>query len=557
MGTGVVTHADGREADDRPTFTAIQAQELAVPGSLSNSWADFDNDGDADLAVSIKSGEIRLYRNDKGKLVSVGKAMGLPTGGAELRGLAWGDYDADGWIDLYGGATSTSEKSRLFRNQGGKAFVEMMSQPALIEAGRSSRQSSWVDFDNDGDLDLFAANRNGANALFRHDPAGFRRILAEQPFSDTRPTVGACWFDFDHDSDLDVFLANQAGATDALWRNDGNGFADVAPSLGIDRPGRVQAEGSVGCALADYDNDGDLDLYVASYGHAVLYRNDGQGGFSNAARELGLEEYMHAVGAAWGDYDNDGYIDLFVAAYSGPPGKQSPDNRLYRNLGGKRFVNVLASDSPLNAADHGGQWVDYDQDGALDLSITRGYTDQGGHFVFHNELPTQKRLRSLSVLVTDRDGRRTRMGAEVRLYDRTGRIIGTRQVSTGDGYNSQSSVPVHFGLASDSKVTIEVTYIGPGSRNHVVTKTIDPTRYRGRALLMREDRRSRLSDDPDSSLAGASLQKRTLPLAQHRECQGLMKHLTFKASGIRSSSGCRALTHGKQQAGCLRVVGLV
>src|SRR3546814_18202904 len=87
----------------------------------------------------------------------------------------------------------------------------------------------------------------------------------------------SCWFDYDRDGDLDLFLANQAGATDALWRNDGGRFVDVAPARGMDRPGRLAEDGSVGCAVGDFDNDGELDLFVASYGVNSLYRNKGDG----------------------------------------------------------------------------------------------------------------------------------------------------------------------------------------------------------------------------------------------------------------------------------------
>lgn len=467
-------------------FSPIQAQEFSVPGSLSNSWADFDNDGDADLAVSLKTGEVRLYRNDAGRFVSIGRRMGLPTSGPELRGLSWGDFDADGWLDLYGGATSISARNRLFRNRAGRSFAEA---PApLTEAGRSARQSSWVDYDNDGDLDLYAANRNGPNALFRQDAGGFRQVAKDEPVSDTRPTVGACWFDFDRDGDLDLFLANQAGATDAMWRNDAGRFTDIAAELGMDRPGRSKEDGSVGCALADYDNDGDLDLYVASYGSGALYKNGGDGRFVEVAASLGLDERMHAVGAAWGDYDNDGYVDLFVTAYEGPSGRQRPANRLYRNVGGLRFVNVLAADSPLNAGDHGVQWVDYDKDGALDLSITRGYTDQGGHFLFHNDLDEAKRHRSLAVQVLDRRGHFTCVGAEVRLFDVKGRLLATRQVTSGDGYNSQSALPVHFGLSVTGRVIVEVTFPRGPSRSRIARKRVDPTHFRGKVLRIRDER---------------------------------------------------------------------
>ncbi len=122
----------------------MQPADFSVPGSLSNSWADFDRDGDLDLAVSIKTGEIRLYRNDRGTFTNIGPAVGLPVSGAEMRGLSWGDYDGDGWFDLYAGATKATEANLLFRNEGGRRFVAQDLEP--VTPGRSGRQSSWVDF---------------------------------------------------------------------------------------------------------------------------------------------------------------------------------------------------------------------------------------------------------------------------------------------------------------------------------------------------------------------------------------------------------------------------
>ena len=467
-----------------PAFTPVQPTDFSVPGSLSNSWADFDRDGDLDFAVSIKTGEIRLYRNDLGTFTNIGPAVGLPVSGAEMRGLSWGDYDGDGWFDLYAGATKATEANLLFRNEGGRRFAAQDLDP--VAPGRSARQSSWVDYDNDGDLDLFTADRAGANALFRQDAGHFVRVGAAQAGDDPRPTVGACWFDYDRDGDLDLFLANQAGATDALWRNDGDRFIDVAPALGMHRPGRPAEEGSVGCAVGDYDNDGELDLFVTSYGVNILYRNKGDGRFEDAAPRLGLAEDNHAVGAAWGDYDNDGWLDLFVTAYIGKSGAQQPANRLYRNLGGKGFANVLPAGSALDVADHGVQWIDYDRDGALDLSVTRGYTATGGHFLFHNDLGKYAARRSLSVRVLDNAGRFTRMGAEVRLYAAAGKIVATRQVSTGDGYNSQGTQPLHFGLTSAAPVTVEVTYMTAAGRKTQRARSVRPSRYFGRTLTIIE-----------------------------------------------------------------------
>jgi hypothetical protein len=470
-------------------FEPVQTDLFSVANSYSNAWADFDNDGHLDLAVSLGSGEVRLYRNDHGTLVSVGKAMGLPQAGGdsyELRGLSWGDYDGDGYIDLLGGSTPTDHVTKVFHNLGGKKFADVAADLGLTIPGRSSRQTSWVDYDNDGNLDVYAADRMGKNRLFRNAGGRFTPVFADGGPTVFRSTVGACWFDMDGDGDLDLFLADQSGAADTMFRNDGNEFVDVAPKLGMTGPPRSQDEGGVGCAVGDYDNDGRLDLFVANYGHNQLYHNNGDGTFTDVAKLLGVDVANHAVSADWGDYDNDGYLDLSVISYEGPVNQQQPANALFHNEGGKRFVNVLTKDSPLNIADHGVQWVDYNNDGALDLSVTRGYTTKGGHFLFRNTLPESRKRRSLEVTVLDSKGHWTRFGAEVRLYDASGKILGTRQVSTGGGYNSQSAIPLHFGLAKLEPVTVEVTFMSKQGQKKQTIKNVNPADFYGKTLVIRE-----------------------------------------------------------------------
>ena len=470
-------------------FESVQTDLFSVPNSYSNSWADFDNDGAVDLAVSLGTGEVRLYRNDHGTLVSVGKAMGLPEAGGdsyELRGLSWGDYDGDGFLDLLGGATDTKHVTKVFHNVGGKKFVDVAASLGLTIPGRSARQTNWVDYDNDGDLDVFAADRQGKNKLFRNDAGTFTQVFADGGPTIFRSTVGACWFDINGDGQLDLFLADQSGAADAMFRNDRTAFVDVAPKLGMTGPPRTNDEGGVGCAVGDYDNDGNLDLFVANYGHNQLYHNNGNGTFTDVAKKLGLDVENHAVSADWGDYDNDGYLDLLVVSYEGPVNQQRPANALFHNEGGKRFVNVLTKDSPLNVGDHGVQWVDYNNDGGLDLSVTRGYTTQGGHFLFRNTLPESVKKRSLEVTVLDSKGHWTRFGAEVRLYDASGKILGTRQVSTGGGYNSQSDIPLHFGLARLEPITVEVTFMSAHGPKKQTLKNVNPSSFYGKTLVIRE-----------------------------------------------------------------------
>ncbi len=468
-----------------PPFTSIQTAQFAVPNSYSNAWGDYDNDGDLDLAVSLGTGEVRLYRNDSGVFTSVGAAAGLSQAGYELRGLSWGDYDGDGDIDLLGGATANDKLTKVFRNDGAK-FTDVAAEIGLTVPGRSARQTNFVDYDNDGDLDVYAADRTGENTLFRNDSGRFTRAFAGVGPTDKRPTVGACWLDYDHDGDLDLFLANQSGATDALWRNDGTAFVDVAPAAGVTGPRRTTDEGGVGCAVADYDNDGDLDIFVPNYGHNQLYRNNGNATFTDVAAAAGVGVENHAVSADWGDVDNDGDLDLFVASYVGPVGGQTPVNAFFRNDGAAGFVNVIDKASPLNRADHAVQFVDYDRDGAIDLSLTDGYGPEGGHFVFHNDLAGAAKARSLSVLVLDAKGHQTRFGAEVQLRAADGRLLATRQVQTGGGYNSQRAAPVHIGLASMQPVRVDVVFMGKGGRRTQSAGTVNPADYAGKDLVVRE-----------------------------------------------------------------------
>ena len=373
----------------------------------------------------------------------------------------------------------------MFRNDGGSAFADVTEALGLVLAGADSRQANWVDYDNDGDLDLYSAQRSGTNRLFRNDDGNFADVGEDLGLADPRRTVGSCWFDMDEDGDLDVFLANQQADKDAFYRNDGGSFTDVAPQLGMHQPDRTLAEGGVGCTIGDYDNDGRLDLFVATYGPTLLYRNLGGGRFREAAAEAGLRQTLHAVGASWGDFDNDRDLDLFVAAYV--DGAESYSRaHLFTNEGGK-FVDVLEKDSPLLAADHGVQWADVDRDGDLDLSLTDTFPDDSGHRLLRNELPASQARSSLQVQVLDREGRATRNGAEVRLFAVDGELLGMRIVATGDGYGSQGVAPAHFGLAGARRVDVEVTFLTPKGRIAKRLKGVDPAEWVGRVIVVKQD----------------------------------------------------------------------
>jgi hypothetical protein len=219
-------------ATTRPSRDA--ARDLRGPGSLSNAWADFDKDGDLDLAVSLKGGEVRLYRNDGGVLTNMGarrgpadQRQGSPRpqlGRLQRRRLSGPAGRIERHADRPEPFLHLEERGRQALRRGGGGAV------GLTIPNRISRQANWVDYDNDGQVDLYASNRSGPNQLFHNQGGVFTQVFADAGVTDGRPTVGSCWFDYNRDGKLDLFLANQSGATDALWRNDGTGFTDVAPA---------------------------------------------------------------------------------------------------------------------------------------------------------------------------------------------------------------------------------------------------------------------------------------------------------------------------------------
>jgi hypothetical protein len=227
--------------------------------------------------------------------------------------------------------------------------------------------------------------------------------------------TGACWFDFDGDDDLDLFVPNGARrpdagvpqeASDALFRNEGNGrFVDVTAAAGL-----VNREWSVGCAAADVDGDGWIDLYVTQFGPNRLYRNLGNGRFEENAARSGVADPHIGTGTAFADADGDGDLDLYVAnyveidwltarkrgctfrglrVYCGPLGLEAGPDAYFRNKGNGVFENATAGvglDRLRSLYGLGVEWGDIDNDGDPDLLVANDSVpnymmlNQGGKF---------------------------------------------------------------------------------------------------------------------------------------------------------------------------------
>ncbi|MCC7055703.1 MAG: CRTAC1 family protein [Gemmatimonadaceae bacterium] len=466
-----------------PRFTPLQPELLGTGTSFTNAAADYDGDGDLDLYVGFGGAPNRLYRNDAGTLVEVGARAGLAIARG-TRAAAWADYDGDGDPDLLVGyAPGPASVVALYRNDAG-TFADVTAAAGVGLATGGVRQPSFIDFDGDGDLDLSIAFRDRANALFRNERGTFHEMADSVGLADPRKSVGALWLDADEDGDLDFLVANQDGDANALFRNDGARFTDVGEAMGVAWGGRapkLATNGSVRPCAADVDGDGHFDLAFANYGPNGLLLRRGPV-FTDVSAAWGVGRDGRYDTCAFADYDHDGRLDLYVnGTVTG--GTSYPDV-LHHHTG-----TAYADETPENIsalqADHGALWFDIDRDGDLDLALT-GAQAAGMHLVLRNDLDAAAARRSLQVRVLDGAGRATRAGAEVRVYAAgTRRLLGAGLVDTGSGYNAQSDMSVHIGLARLQRVDVEVTWPSRGTRRVVHARGIAPGRHAGGALVVR------------------------------------------------------------------------
>jgi hypothetical protein len=465
-----------------PKFELVQPELFSLAGGQTNCWADFDGDNDLDLFVGFKEDiPNRLYRNDGGTFVEVGSQAGI----ADLtatRGTGWGDFDADGRPDIFVGFShSSGVPGKLYHNLGNGKFVDVAGDLGIHVVGET-RQISWIDFDNDGRLDLFVALRDAPNLLFHNEGTRFTEVGKDMGIADPRKTVGSVWFDFNQDGRLDCFTANQEGTLDGLFRNDGGKFVDVAHEMNMDQAGRPADHGSCGPTVIDYNNDGLLDLFVAGYGQNLMYRNEGNGSFRNVAPELNLFSGDNGTPSTWGDYDNDGRPDLYVSSYI--IRVLNEHDHMYHNAG-DHFSEVVPWEMLRNGATHGIQWADFDGNGALGIAMCNN-NPNGHHYLWRNLLPPERAGRSLQVMVLDKNGHATKPGSEVRIFEAgTRTCLGTRIIDTGGGYCSQNIMPVHFGLPKEGPVDVEVTSFGKSGRQTTQVAGVSSERLPNRVLNVR------------------------------------------------------------------------
>ena len=472
------------------TFEERGAEILGNIGNefaRSGSFADYDNDGDPDLFIQGSGQAQRFLRNNtigsgSATFTDVTVEVGLDNLDQQGWSSAWGDYDADGDVDLFlgqehsGNGDTRGDLLRNFRMEGGTGFTNFGAQAGLDDP-HWHENVAWVDIDRDGDLDLLVTKELEPHEIYEQfAPGQFRPIGEQTGFADpTSHGYGLAIGDYDGDRDLDVYISTCVSSNDIPNTFFENQLSDTGVLRFIDvtdRTGTQFRPNSYGSQFADFDDDGDLDLYMvgASGNLNKLWRNDGDGTFTDVD-DIVQDEVLYQpsttllVGGQAADYDNDGDLDLLFQDRAGSIGRL-----LYRNDGDWQFTHASTQEGLKTGADGGfdSAFVDYDLDGDLDLFAS---TDAGlpQRFFVSNASTNGNQWLYLCLKGTEKNP--SGIGAQVYATIQQGtpqeRTL-RRDTFLMVGTFHQDDLPVHIGLGA-AQVVDELRIVWPNGVTQVLT----------------------------------------------------------------------------------------
>jgi len=476
----------------------FQAPEQTFGKYVTNgiAWGDYDNDGfpDAYMTNGFSAGTSIFYwenflfnNNGDGTFDSVTTAGPIVDDKYLSGGNGWGDFDNDGDEDLLVAEPVTRKqfiqyysKNSLYLNGNNGTFSNAPSGPLVNEEQISKIVSSWVDYNGDGWLDAFVsqASFSGSaenHALYENNQDGTFTKITNNLTAGQSARSGFAWADFDEDGDMDVVTASGSeGQSTILWKNTGSNFTSSVLIANGGTTGRVTNSVSWG----DFDNDGLLDLIAVNNSGALdsksinkLFRNNGSGSLVEVTTGVGpvITDQDLSIVSAWADYDNDGDLDLFVGndgSYT-----QGYRSRLYQNDGTGVFSYQTTIFADSSSFSRSGAWADIDNDGDLDFLLGR----EGFNRFFANDGNSNSYL-TINCIGDGVNSNNSAIGALVKVNAEINSSTYTqvRDISAQSGFGSHNDLRAHFGLGNATIVNnLSIKWPGPGTTNTYTDLPID------------------------------------------------------------------------------------
>ncbi len=444
---------------ENSTLLGVIGNYGTIPGGFGGgiSFCDFDGDGWDDLTFSSASGAaVKFFKNNSGTFTEI-TPSGISLDTEESRQVIWVDYDNDGDKDLF--VANLEGSNKLYKNNGSFSFTDETAAAGFSTSALYTIGCSWGDYNNDGYLDAFLCFRDppeaNPNKLFANNGDGtFTDVTASAGLDNTDGHLSFCssFFDYDNDGWQDIYIANdKSNNKNIMYHNNGDGtFTDTSISTGTDL-----GIDAMSTAICDYDNDGDLDIYVTNtFDGNVFLQNNGDGTFTDIADSNGTLMETIAWGAVFLDADNDMDNDLYVSSAL-TDSSLFLTSAFYENNGSNMFsIPSSAGFDNDDAISFSNAIGDIDNDGFVDIAVTN--FSPRNHFVFSNNNSTNNYLKvKLEGTTSNKDG----IGSWIQAY-----IDGVPQnkyTVAGEGYTSQNSNYEFFGLGSETLVdSLKVTWLG-------------------------------------------------------------------------------------------------
>ena len=409
------------------------------------SFSDFNKDGFDDISIA-SSGVIPIgcFKNTGSTFQAVN--IQVCSNAAKSDCILWADYDNDGYEDLL--ITSFGGITRLYHNTNNVDFTEVTTSAGLSLDSMYATGACWGDYDNDGYIDMYVSVYRGfmgssmdiPDMLYHNDHNGhFTNVTQAAGVLNTN-TMPFCpaFFDYNNDGLLDLYIASDHLRGNVLYKNNGNGtFSNVSAASHSDVHGAT-----MGLAIGDYDNNGYLDLYISNGEQGnYLLKNNGDGTFTDEADTYGVGVYRICWGNNFIDYNNDGMLDIFCCTSNG-----APDHKpyLFKNMGAGGFTRVTGIGLDQQHYSYGTAAGDINNDGYPDISVVN-WNDPAN--LYKSSGGTNKWLKvKLNGNATNRDG----IGSRIEIYAGGTRQI--RPVLCGQSYLSQNSYVQMIGLGNSAVV---------------------------------------------------------------------------------------------------------